>query len=285
MQHYRLWVAGMVNWLFLLFNIERIHEPLDLASFVYVLVTIGSVCLLVFKRLRDIPLAWTLLGTLLVYVLFKAALGYHVSPQAWPIMAIEALAICITLFLATMIGRTADAFTESAAELVQIVRGREVPQLIDVEAAMQREIRRARRHERPLAMVTIRPQKTSISESMERLVRELEDDLARRYALGGLAELLLNETKSNNIVAWDGKQFLLLLPETQSDQAGQMLNRIRQRIRVSLGLQVDTGLSAFPGEEITFNGLLERATANIASEPVRDVDEPSDVQLTEGACS
>ncbi|QDU40127.1 hypothetical protein Mal4_44820 [Maioricimonas rarisocia] len=283
MQHYRLWVAGMVNWLFLLFNIERIHEPLDLASFVYVLVTIGSVCLLVFRRLRDIPLAWTLLGTLLVYVLFKAALGYHVSPQAWPIMTVEAIAICITLFLATMIGRTADAFTESAAELVQIIRGREVPQLSDVEAEMQREIRRARRHERPLAMVTIQPQDASMTESLGRFVRELEDELARRYAMSGLAELLLNETKSNDIVAWDGKQFLLLLPETQSDQAAQMLERIRQRIATSLGLQVDTGLSAFPGEEITFNGLLERASDSTSSEPVRDSDAPSDLPLTAGA--
>ena len=38
MVHLRFWIAATLAWLLVFYNIERFHAPINLASFVYVLV-------------------------------------------------------------------------------------------------------------------------------------------------------------------------------------------------------------------------------------------------------
>lgn len=265
MNHHRVWIAGTFVWLFTLFNIERICEPVNLASFVYALATLGAVALLIIRPLRDISLRWTVPVSLLVFLVTKCWLGYTVSLETLPITLVEALAIGGTLFLARRIGHHADAFTETTSELLQTVRGRGVPELADVEPAMQREIRRARRYERPLTVVTVRPHDPSLGAALHALVAQLEEDLVGRYAQGRLAELLLNETKSNDLVAWNGSNFVLMLPETTREQATQMIQRVSRRINSQLGFRVESGMADFPTDEITWSGLIEAAEPTSAS--------------------
>lgn len=260
MQNHRVWIAATFVWLFTLFNIERIYEPVNLASFVYALATLGSVSLLVLRPLRDLPLRWTASAALLTFFVTKCFVGYTVSFATLPITLVEAVAIAGTMFLAHRIGRHADAFTDTTAELLQTIRGRNIPALTDVEPDMQREMRRARRYERPLAIVTVRPRDPSLGAALHLLVAQLEQDLVNRYSRGRLAEVLLDETKSNDLVAWDGDQFVIMLPETDRNQAVQMLSRVTGRIESLLKFQVATGLADFPNDEITWAGLLESAT-------------------------
>lgn len=259
MQQHRVWVAGTFVWLFTLFNIERIHEPINLASFVYVLATVCGVCMLTVRRLRQVPLAWTMAAALLAFLVTKCALGYSISLDALPLTLLETVAVAGTLFLARRIGVNSDAFAEATARLLETIRGRGVPSLSNVESNMQREIRRARRYERPLTMVTIRPEEESLEAAQSWLVEQLQRDYLDRYARGRLADLLLSETKANDLLAWDGKQFVLMLPETGRTQAQQMLRRVADRIGSVLKLRVATGLADFPDNELTYSGLLEAA--------------------------
>ncbi len=270
MHNHRVWIAGTFVWLFTMFNIERICEPINLASFVYALATLGGVAMLVIRGLRELPLRWTAPACLLVFVVTKCALGYSVSLQTLPLTLIEAIAISGTLFLANRIGRHTDAFTATTAELMQTMQVRSVPELSDLEPAMQREMRRARRYERPLTVVTVRPQDPQSGPALEALVAQLEADLVNRYAQGRLAELLLGETKSNDLVAWDGSRFVVMLPETTREQAGQMLARVSRRIESMSDFRVETGMADFPSDEITWSGLLETAANSSTSPQILD---------------
>jgi len=47
----RFWIAATLVWLLGFYNIERFHEPLNIASFVYVLAAVVAIAIVVVERL------------------------------------------------------------------------------------------------------------------------------------------------------------------------------------------------------------------------------------------
>jgi len=52
---------------------------------------------------------------------------------------------------------------------------------------------------------------------------------------------------------------VLLLTETDRERARHVAERVTARMREQLGLEVRFGVAAFPAEEVTLSGLLDRA--------------------------
>ena len=52
MARLRLWIAATLGWLLVFFNIERFHEPINLASFVYVLAAAVAMVTVAIARVR-----------------------------------------------------------------------------------------------------------------------------------------------------------------------------------------------------------------------------------------
>jgi hypothetical protein len=83
--------------------------------------------------------------------------------------------------------------------------------------------------------------------------------LTRQYALSCVAELLLKETKTTDIVSFVDGRFVLMLPETQREEATRLVDRLKKRMREILAADLQTGLSSFPNEEITIFGLMQQS--------------------------
>lgn len=257
MQSQRLWVAGTIGWLFLLFNIERIYEPIDMASFVYALCAALGVLVLSTRKLRDLPMAWVLIGALSAFVVGKCTLGYSIGLAALPTTALEVVAIACTLFLTTKIGRHTDEFARSTAQLLQIIRGREIPDFQQAEEGLQLELARARRHERPLTFVAMSAD-TDAEVPLADLVHNLQQILGKEYLLGNVGDLLLRETKSHDRVVRIEDRFLMLLPETTPEQAAMMVGRLNRESGSQMGVQLMAEVLRFPDQENTLAGILDR---------------------------
>ncbi|MDQ6841321.1 MAG: GGDEF domain-containing protein, partial [Actinomycetota bacterium] len=126
--------------------------------------------------------------------------------------------------------------------------------------AVERELARARRHDRPfvLAYVDVRGLKA---------VNDSEGHLAGDELLKGVATLLTESARADDVVGRIGGDELgLLLVEQSGDSADAVTSRIRAQVanrRAALGLRtrwdLTVGTAAFPDDGGTFDELLDAA--------------------------
>lgn len=259
MHRHRLWLVATICWLFLLHQIERAYEPFDVPALVYLVGALAGVGTLLVGPLRTRPVAVALATLLLFYLCCKTLWGHPLAGSHLLATAAELGAIAVTSLLTIQLGRIGDEFIASLGQLVTMQRGRSVPSYQDIEPSMRREMRRARRFRRPLSIVRIHLEEISCQASLDGLIRQLEKELISDYVGGRIAELLQTETKSSDILADAKGQFVLLLPETDSDDANKLAERLRCRCQETLGMAVGVGAAGFPDDELTLSGLLDHA--------------------------
>lgn len=257
MRNHRAWVAGSAVWLFLLFNIERLFETINLASFTYALATAAGVLPLLFRSARRELLGVTIAASEVVFVVAKCGLGYSISWETLPITFVEASALALTILLMARIGRNTDRFEESSNGLLKLDAGRSAPWLEDMWDDMDRELRRARRHERPISLLRLRVAADRLQGAVPNLFQQFEEDMIDSYTRGRVADLLAKESKADDVIAIDREGFLLLLPETTVECAEIVAERLRGRLAEEFGLNLVSSACGFPEQELTLAGMLE----------------------------
>jgi hypothetical protein len=218
MKRMRFLVAILVVWLFLFYNIERLSKPVDIAGVAYTFVPIVAALTISVPHLRRVPL-WVLLGVpVLIFLMFKAWAGFPVWGMAMPLTVTEICVIAVTIILARWVSNGVGEF-ESA--IAHITIG-EVDALVEPfstgQAEMYREIRRARVHQRPLALLAVGVEGKSIQVALDRMVQEVQRAMMKRYVLSDVARTLCHRLEDYNVVAQTNDHFLILLPEVASEQ-------------------------------------------------------------------
>ena len=271
MTRFRFWLAILLLWLSLLFNLERLHEPINLASFVYVVVGLLAAAIVVVPPMRKAALSALGTGSVLLMILLKIVLGYEVAGPHLPLTVTEAVAILTTVVLAHQIARHTVRFEKSAAE-VAAVRWQTRPKSFDDEQTeMYRELRRARRFDRQLSVVALEPTSEALKLSIDRLIEEVRGEMVQRYIEVRLVDVLQNEVHDVDLVANYEGRFILLLPETDRKHVADVVQRLAIQVERELGLQLRIGAATFPDEEVTLTGLVERAEAEMA-EPLAEMN-------------
>lgn len=257
MKTQRFWTVTTLCWLFTFFNIERVFPQVDIASFVYGLATLVGVAVLASPFLRRQPfgLVATFFGIL--WLVGKCLLGYGVHLSGLPIALAELYSLVITQFLCLRVARHTDEFVMTSTQMLDVLKATSVPTLEMQEAALLEEIRRARRHERPLTFMTLTPGNADC-EAIGRLVEKLTESLTEEYMVGGISRILGRETKSHDLAVRVGDQILMVLPETDAGQAAALSSRLRQRVSDALNLPLSTQTIAFGTDELTLSGVLDR---------------------------
>lgn len=257
MKTHRIWTAATLCWFFALFNVERAFPQVDLASFVYGLATVIGVSMLVSPFLRRQKFGLVSAGFGVVWIVGKCFLGYAVDLSALPIALTEACSLVVSQYLCLKVAQNTDEFAQTSAQMLQVLKATSVPDLRESEGAFLEEIRRARRHERPLTFVSLTPGETT-PEALSGLVQQLTDSLSKEYVVGCISRMLKTETKSHDLAVRVGEQLLMLLPETDVEQATAMSRRLTTGISDKLGIPVDSEAIAFGKDELTLSGVLER---------------------------
>ncbi|MCI0393926.1 MAG: diguanylate cyclase [Chloroflexi bacterium] len=270
----RYWLLLLCGWLFLLYNIERLGEPTNLATFVYVLSLLCVALVLILPPARRWPFYYLLVPVLIVYFPLKIYLGYQIGGSKLPITVTEICALAITLFLTRRMHLFLDQLSELVAQLT-LTSQVEPQSFTEGQGQLYREVRRARSHKRPAALVAVAPRTLIGDENHERLVREAQARVMGQYTAARLAQVFLEELRDFDVVTLRNDHFVILLPEVERDQALMICEQLQQAIRTSLGLELNIGLASFPDEEVTFESLLVCAEAAMTQAAQENTPQPA----------
>jgi hypothetical protein len=121
---------------------------------------------------------------------------------------------------------------------------------LSLDAHAAKEVTRARRHERPLTVVTLRVS------SRERGVT------SKRSALEEVASVFSSSLRLTDAFGFfGGSRLVALLPETTAPEASVLLQRVDAVLGAELAEHVVAGIASFPEHEVTWVGLKSRACA------------------------
>ena len=263
MRQLRIWFALFFVWLFVLYNVERLYEPINLASFVYVLAAITAIPFITFAALSRVPAYFLLVATIPLVVGLKAWFGYSIGGTHLPMTVTEIVAVSVTAALALQIGRSLQELRDSALNTL-LLHLRDRSQSFDIgQADLYREVRRARKHRRPLALLAISVMEKSVNVELDRFTAELHKECVHNYVSARVGEMLSQEMKDCNVVSHHGEHFVTVVPEADRETAVIVADKLKKIARDKLGVELRVGLSLFPEEEVTFVQLLERAQSQL----------------------
>jgi pyridoxine 5'-phosphate synthase PdxJ len=260
-------------WFFSLYNIERLAEPINIASFVYVFVAFCALLITLLPRLQRMPAHWLYGGALVAFIALKYELGYSLLGQNLPLTVTEVCVIGVTMFLATQIGQRLEDLRAVVTNLTIGQAGAGTQAFEEGQGQIYREVRRARRHQRPVTLLAIGIAEDTTGASAERFRRdvplrrfitEIEKELVEKYTQTRVAEVLIDHFEDSAVITQRDDHFVTLLPETNQEAATEIVSKLQKTLTEKMGLQLKVGVSTFPDEAVTFENLLERAEAKMA---------------------
>jgi hypothetical protein len=264
----------MCGWFFLLYNVERLVAPINIASFVYILAAVLVFLIILLPKLGRISFHWLFLMALSLFFVLKNLLGYEIAGTNLPVTIIEISVLGFTIILAQLTGQRFEALQEALTSLTIGPLEEEIQSFGTGQGQIYREIRRARRHQRPAALLSIAATKTAsppiqnhVAEDvpLRRFLEEVQREILQKYVSARIANLLVSELGDLAIVTQRNDHFVTLLPETDRDSLQEVIHKLRAAAAEKLGLELQIGMSTFPDEAVTFETMLEQAEAEMAN--------------------
>ena len=256
MRRLRFWLVGFCTWFFIFYNLERLGDPLNLASFVYVFAFVLAVLILLVPALQRISFVWLIVASLLPYFFLKSQFGYSLAASNIPIIVTEICAIGITIFLAAQLGRYLEGIKGVLVSLTIGRLGQDAVPFDSGQARIYREIRRARMYERPATLLAISATEESVEHSIDYFIQEAQREIINQYIAACISELLVGELQDCDIIAKRDNHFIALLPEMTQEKVSAIISRIKEHAGEKLSLNLNIGWATFPDEAVTFESLL-----------------------------
>ena len=259
MKRMRFLVAILIVWLFLFYNVERLSKPIDITKVAYTFMPLIAVLTVLVPHLRRIPLWALLVVPVPIFLAAKTWMGLPVWGTAIPLTVTEICVIAVTTILARWVSNGVGEF-ERAINRITIGVADRLPEPFSTgQAEMYREVKRARHHQRSLALMAIDVEEESIQVVLDRMVREVQHVMMKQYVLSDVARELCAELEEYDIIAHSNDHFLALLPEVTPEQLTDLASRLHKVISERVGVTVRIGTASFPSEALTFDSLVEKA--------------------------
>ena len=268
MTQVRYLLMGLCGWLFMLYNVERLAAPANIASFVYIITFVTAILLLFAPRLCWFAFHWLFLAAVVPFFLLKSLLNYEILGANWPITIVELSAIALTIGLVQLIGRRFDKLQTLLTSLTIGPIDSDVRSFSTGQSQIYREIRRARQFDRPASLLAISTVASPVDPTqnpllqdsyLRRFLEDIQRETLKKHIATRLANLLVAELGDSAVVTQRNGHFVTLLPETDREQLNSVVQKLQTSAEESLGLKLHIGVSTFPDEAVTFESMLEHA--------------------------
>jgi lipopolysaccharide/colanic/teichoic acid biosynthesis glycosyltransferase len=267
MARVRILLILLVVWLAFLFNIERFDFDgaslvnLDTSFYIFIV----FLCVMVLfvpalgKQNLGLSLAVVLGAYAAMYFLLKSAQGVQGS---FYMFVIEGAGLVITAILIRQVTRAQLDFETAAQNFVLGVEGSRMLPLTEGEEQVNHELYRARRFERPVAIVyctvsNVTDEETQIH--LDSIKWHITKTFKRRYQQVQLARCAASLTYKNDTIVEYGEEVVLCLPETDEREAKAFAQQLSTFTKESLQVDVMIGISCFPGDGLLFEDLVQVA--------------------------
>ena len=272
MQELRIKLSLMFAWLLLFYNIERYHEPINLASFVYVYAAFILIAFVAIKRISQAPVLPALFLILGQFLIIKWIRGYELLGASLPLTVTEAGAITITYGLAQSIAKALWHFEESVADVFSMHPQGAFPAFNESQAEFYREVRRAREFDRPLTLLSIKSDGVNDSIEIKRMLLDMQQRAVSRYVDARVGNVLSESIRDCDLLAYSDDHYVLLMPEVARDNVDEIVDELTRAVVASTGVPVSIGTASFPTDQVTLTGLLTHS-----GEQMRDHSTEPDV--------
>jgi hypothetical protein len=256
-------------YLTVVFNIEKVSSgavgDLELHGFVDILITIIIISLLLFRFFRNLPgyanLAFWVLAYFTFWYISITIRAIHANLQ---ITMIEVVFVSVASVLAREVAKNIFEVDRTLDRLVFASFGGRTMKMDESSDEIKTELIRSRRYQRSLTVLVVEPDPSSLNESMMASVEEIQHNLARRYAMGKISEVINSTARRPDLVMHQANQFVLLCPETTAESSITLVDRIKSSVKSEIGVSVSVGMASFPDDALTFDELLSKATTKLA---------------------
>jgi hypothetical protein len=245
------WFAATITWVILVTTADRLADPLELGALAYALSAAGLLFIVV-PTLRRLSTLWVLAFAFPIYCILKVVSGARIDFESSPAVILEFAVAAVTIFLASRVGRKLALFEEAVKDLALAPAGPPAERFARNQGEMFREVRRARRHQRPLSMLAVSAAGGRADATLAELLALMQRENADRLLAARVARLLSEETSGSAVVAERGQEAAALLAQRLEDTASH-----------ALGVQLRFGLASFPTPEVTFDKLVESAVSGL----------------------
>jgi hypothetical protein len=233
---------------------------------VFVVATFVAGAILLMPDLARIRLEFTFGATLLLYVFLRLTfVPFRGAAATDPRRAVylvgaEVLVLFISLILVRAVSLAVTSFEKAVENIVlRPSRLRILPQA-EGEQAINSELFRARRFDRPVAFILI---ELSVLEKLLLKKRmTLESVFQKHYVQTRVAQIVEATLYQTDGVTWCGENLFLCLPETTREEALKTARELDQLIRIRLDMKLPMGVVAFPEDGLIYSDLAEAAVRN-----------------------
>jgi hypothetical protein len=254
--------AATIGWVVCLVALDRRFGWLAIGAPGYALAA-TAVALLVVPRLRRLSTLGLLAFAFPAFCALEVATGGPIDLRSAGGALLEFAGAAVTLLLASRLARRL-ALAEDALREFAVGPLRDVAEPFSrSQGEMFREVRRARRHERPLSLLAVSASGPQPPPALAQLLDQARREGLERYLAAKVAALLDEETAGSTVIAERGDHFLLLLPETGPDEAEQVARRLERAALDRHRIALRVGIASFPHPEVTFDKLLESAESGL----------------------
>jgi hypothetical protein len=263
MKRLRFLISIIILWLFLLYNIERLSQPINISSVAYIFIAIVAALTVLVPRLHRLPLWLIVGGPIPVFLALKAGLNYPLWGAAIPLVVTEMSCIALTSLLARQVNHVLGEFEKVVADLTVGMVGKPTYPFTTGQGEMYREVRRARTYQRPLSLIAIGLEEETLQTALPRMLVEAQQAMEKHIALSGIARVLDEELEDYHIIARQNNHFVVLLPETDHKVLATLQKQLCQAVSERMGVTLKIGISSLSDSIVTFERLVEEATADM----------------------
>jgi hypothetical protein len=282
----RWWTFGLVLQLALFYNFERLHidqgVAVNIEPYSYALVMVAVLATLAVPAFSQAPVRTALAGWAVVYVAGHLILLPHVSlvgPDHVYTLFLELGMLILAVALATQVARALREFARAVEQLTIPDAERWVLEIRHAADTIRAEVNRSRRYQRPLSVLVVEPMLGTVCFTLERLFAEVQRGIARHYAIVNLARMLKITLRRTDVIALEDRirgRFIVLCPETTTDGATILSDRIEVYAQRELGFSVTCGTAIFPDDALTFEDVVRVAVSRVGNPSQTDSPTTSD---------
>lgn len=263
MRNLRFWVIVLTIWLIFIFNIERINSPINVRSYTYIFVAIAAMIALTVPQAHRLSYIALLFIPVPSFLLFNMISGGHpVFGAALPLTVTQVSAIVLTGLITRQISYGLRDLEQLIHTITSGYIGKVPKTFAEAEGAIYKELRRARRYQRPLSVITMKIDSQMVQVALPRITQEVQQAMMNEYVLAQITRILDENVPDLGTIALRDNHFIVVLPETPGNEAPLIAQSLQQAVQKEMDVQLFTGAASFPNDAMTLEALVDLAITN-----------------------
>jgi GGDEF domain-containing protein len=250
-------------WLIGLYLLAHFSKLISLSPLIYLYTLVLVDILFAIPHLSRVKKGWLLAIPPITYLCIKGLIGEPLLGIALPTTAIETCSIVFTSLILIWVYEPVHEFENAVTELTFGHSQKVIDTGEEGQSLLYREVRRARNHQRPLAIMAIAIDESTITGSLDRMVKEAQQSILRQFTVTSVSRTLREKLEDCDIVVQTNNHFVVMLPETKPDDLPSLTERIRKLVAEQVGVEIKIGTASLPKDSFTLEGLLDKATLEL----------------------